>query len=182
MHFACAVHICLCYANYSACCMESCFIFLPSIQKEFPRQVVETMLRGVWEVLQGKIWITYCLLPTIWLCHARSCQQCMSRILTCHVQYYLYIKCVQLNLKYTYHTTRNDPHICPHSFTLIFPPAQVLPAGHVPLARLLRLTPEDRTFPAPVKAGRVWHGKLWVTEMSKVRTCAGDQNNILLTP
>ena len=43
----------------------------------------------------------------------------------------------------------------PHSFTIICPPAQALPAGHVPLARLLRLTPEDRTFPAPVKAGRV---------------------------
>ena len=38
--------------------------------------------------------------------------------------------------------------------------SQVLPAGHVPLARLLRLTPEDRTFPAPVKAGKVGHGKL----------------------
>ena len=37
---------------------------------------------------------------------------------------------------------------------------QALPAGHVPLARLLRFTPEDRTFPAPVKAGRVGHGKL----------------------
>ena len=35
--------------------MESFFIFLPSIQKEFPRQVVESTLRGVWEVLQGKI-------------------------------------------------------------------------------------------------------------------------------
>ena len=45
----------------------------------------------------------------------------------------------------------------PHSFTIICPPAQALPAGHVPLARLLRLTPEDRTFPAPVKAGRVGH-------------------------
>ena len=39
--------------------------FYPVSRKEFPRQVVETMLRGVWEVLQGKIWITYCLLPTI---------------------------------------------------------------------------------------------------------------------
>ncbi|CAL1142940.1 unnamed protein product [Cladocopium goreaui] len=36
---------------------------------------------------------------------------------------------------------------------------EALPAGHVPLARLLRLTPEDRTFPAPVKV--------------QVPTCAG---------
>ena len=77
----------------------------------------------------------------------------------------------------------------PHSFTIICPPAQALPAGHVPLARLLRLTPEDRTFPAPVKAGRVGHEcdmsrppdlfgskKKWSTEMSKVRTRGGDQN------
>ena len=35
--------------------MESFFLFLPSIPKEFPRQVVESTLRGVWEVLQGKI-------------------------------------------------------------------------------------------------------------------------------
>ena len=35
-----------------------------------------------------------------------------------------------------------------------FPQAQALPAGHVPLARLLRLTPEDRPFPTPVQAGR----------------------------
>ena len=34
-----------------------------------------------------------------------------------------------------------------------FPQAEALPAGHVPLAQLLRLTPEDRLFPTPVKAG-----------------------------
>ena len=48
-----------------------------------------------------------------------------------------------------------------HTFIRIlsqFPPAQVLPAGHVPLGRLLRLTPEDRPFPTPVKARRVGHG------------------------
>ena len=64
--------------------MESFFIFLPSIQKEFPRQVVESTLRGVWEVLQGKIMQdrshTVCILQydRVISCHARSCQQCMS--------------------------------------------------------------------------------------------------------
>ena len=136
--------------------MESFFIFLPSIQKEFPRQVVESTLRGVWEVLQGKImqdldhilfasynmFVSYSLVSTVYVY--------INKVffLMCTIKPKVYITQYAM-----IHTSVRSPH----SFTVIFPRAQALPAGHVPLARLLRLTPEDRTFPAPVKAGRVGH-------------------------
>ena len=139
--------------------MESFFIFLPSIHKEFPRQVVESTLRGVWEVLQGKImqdldhilfasynmFVSCSLAPTVYVNVLIMC------LFMCIIKPKVYI---------TQHAMIHTSVRSPHSFTVICPPAQALPAGHVPLARLLRLTPEDRTFPAPVKAGRVGHGKL----------------------
>ena len=80
----------------------------------------------------------------------------------CHVYIYNVFMCffmciIKPKLYITQHAMIHTSVRSPHSFTVIFPRAQALPAGHVPLARLLRLTPEDRTFPAPVKAGRVGH-------------------------
>ena len=56
----------------------------------------------------------------------------------------LYI--TQIHITHMFHTW-----VCILSHNLN--PAQVLPAGHVPLGRLLRLTPEDRPFPVPAEAG-----------------------------
>ena len=64
----------------------------------------------------------------------------------------------------------------PHSFTIIF---QALPADHVPLARLLRLTPEDRTFPAPVKAGSwTWKTVIYGDRLEPVPVIKIHQNTI----
>ena len=135
--------------------MESFFIFLPSIQKEFPRQVVESTLRGVWEVLQGKIMQD---LDHILFASYNMFVSC-SLVSTVYVMYIMcFFMCIIKPKVYiTQHAMIHTSVRSPHSFTVIFPRAQALPAGHVPLARLLRLTPEDRTFPAPVKAGRVEH-------------------------
>ena len=71
------------------------------------------------------------------------------------------IKCIYLIIEYEITENVNIyMHILTCSTDLFvfcrneFPQAQALPAGHVPLARLLRLTPEDRPFPTPVQAGR----------------------------
>ena len=71
-----------------------------------------------------------------------------------------------------------------------FRQAQALPAGHVPLARLLRLTPEDRPFPTPVQAGRggpkiVNHTKVQgsafpLSGMVRLRKLLKEQPNLVL--
>ena len=92
--------------------MESFFILLPSIQKEFPRQVVESTLRGVWEVLQARSGShTVCILQydRAMLARVNSVRHDMSCILT---MFFLNSVCI---IKPNVHTTRNDPHICPES-------------------------------------------------------------------
>ena len=77
-------------------------------------------------------------------------------VMICHVYVFFSVCIIKPKV---YHTTRNDPQICPESafFHNNLSTSSGAAAGHVPLARLLRLTPEDRTFPVPVKAGRVGH-------------------------
>ena len=95
-----------------------------------------------WEVLQGKIWITYCLQLMI---VSRTCVYKQDRIIMM-VDIARIIPNIIIDFNALYITQIHITHMF-HTWVCILSrnlnPAQVLPAGHVPLGRILRLTPED---------------------------------------